>query len=94
MVYSAAGGREFALDIMSFYRNRFSLFGLDTQHFDATECASILSGLAPLFESGALKPSAISARHTLSEAAQAYDHVAAGKGGKVVFMLKDDAKEN
>ena len=77
MVYSAAGGREFALDIMSFYRNRFSL-----------------SGLAPLFESGALKPSAISARYTLSEAAQAYDHVAAGKSGKVVFMLKDDAKEN
>jgi NADPH:quinone reductase-like Zn-dependent oxidoreductase len=42
VVYSAAGGREFNLDILQFYRNEFSLFGLDTQKMNATQCAATL----------------------------------------------------
>jgi NADPH:quinone reductase len=97
VVYSAAGGREFNLDILPFYRNEFSLFGLDTQKLDASHCAAMLNELTPLFESGALKPSAICERCPLSEAAQAYGRVAAGGGGKVVFVLaagKGNAKAN
>lgn len=87
VVYSAAGGREFNLDILSFYRNEFSLFGVDTQKLNATRCAAMLKELAPLFESGALKPSSISERYTLLQATEAYGRVAAGGGAKVVFVM-------
>jgi NADPH2:quinone reductase len=87
VVYSAAGGREFSLDILSFYRNQYSLLGLDTQKLHATECAAILNQLVPLFESGALKPSVIAERHLLSDAAQAYGRVAAGATGKIVLVM-------
>lgn len=87
MVYSAAGGREFTLDIQSFYRNQVSLFGLDTQKFDATQCAGILRELTPLFESRSLKPPVIGERYSLTDAASAYGRVAAGKSGKVVLVM-------
>jgi len=87
VVYSAAGGRESTLDILSFYRNEFALFGLDTQKLDATQCAAILNELTPMFESGALKPSAIGERYPLDQAAEAYSRVAAGGAGKVVLMM-------
>jgi NADPH:quinone reductase len=86
VVYSAAGGREFTLDILNFYRNQLVLLGLDTQKLDATECAGILNELVPLFESGALQSPAIGERYPLSEAATAYARVAAGGGGKIVFV--------
>ncbi|MFZ0335382.1 MAG: zinc-binding alcohol dehydrogenase family protein [Candidatus Acidiferrales bacterium] len=87
VVFSVAGGRESTLDLLSFYKNQFALYGLDTQKFDATECAGILNELAPLFESGALQPPTIDSRYELSEAAQAYGKVAAGGSGKVVFVM-------
>ncbi|HEY6349174.1 MAG TPA: zinc-binding alcohol dehydrogenase family protein [Candidatus Angelobacter sp.] len=87
VVYSAVGGRESNLDIFSFYRGEFALFGLDTQKLDASQCATILNQLAPLFESGAVKPPAIGERYPLAEAAQAYGRVAAGGAGKVVLIM-------
>jgi NADPH:quinone reductase len=87
VVFSAAGGREFSLDVLNFYKKQFALFGLDTQQFDVTHCAGILKDLAPLFESGALKPPPISDQYSLSEVVQAYSHVASGKGGKAVFVM-------
>jgi NADPH:quinone reductase len=87
VVYSAAGGRESRLDILSFYRNQSVLLGLDTQKLDATQCAGILSELVPLFESGALKAPVIGERYQLSDAASAYGRVAAGGAGKVVFAM-------
>jgi NADPH:quinone reductase len=87
VVYSAAGGREFALDILSFYRQQFALFGLDTQKLDATKCAEILNEIAPLFESGALQRPAVGERYKLSEAPQAYQRVVEGQVGKVVLVL-------
>ena len=59
VVYSAVGGREFALDILPFYRKQLKLFGLDTQPLNASHCAHILTEIGPLFESGALKPPVI-----------------------------------
>lgn len=87
VVYSTIGGRESTLDIFSFYRNEFALLGLDTQKLDASQCAAILNELAPMFESGALKPSAIGERYALAQAAQAYSRVAAGGAGKVVLIM-------
>ncbi len=86
VVYSAAGGREFPLDLLSLYRNQFAIFGLDTQKFAATRCAGILSNLVPLFESGALKPPKIAERYKLSQVREAYGRVASGRGVKVVFV--------
>jgi NADPH:quinone reductase len=87
VVISAAGGREFTLDLMTLYRNQFTLMGLDTQKLDATMCAGILRELTPLFESGKLKPPAIQGKYQLAQARQAYGSVASGKGGKVVFVM-------
>lgn len=92
VIFSAAGGRETALDLWSFYKNQFVLYGLDTQKLDATKCAGILNELAPLFESGALEAPAIAGRYALSDAAQAYGRVAAGKSGKVVLVMTSEAK--
>ena len=87
VVYSAAGGREFNLDILSFYKNQSVLLGLDTQKFDVTHCAGILNELAPLFESNVLTPPVIGQRFPLSDVVQAYGSVAAGKSGKTVFVM-------
>ena len=87
VLFSAAGGRETNLDIQAVYKNELALFGLDTQKLNATDCASILNDLAPLFDSGALEPPKIAARFPLAQAAAAYKQVAAGKSGKVVFAL-------
>ncbi len=87
VVYSAAGGQEFTLDVLAFYRNQFRLFGLNTQKLDVSGGAAILDVLKPLFESGALRASAVGERYPLSEAAKAYDRVAAHAGGKVVLIV-------
>lgn len=87
VVYSAAGGREFKLDLLSFYRNQLIFHGLDTQKLDATACAAILNELAPKFDSGDLQASPIAERYQLSDAAKAYGRVAAGGAGKVVFLM-------
>jgi NADPH:quinone reductase len=87
VLYSAAGGGEFPLDISSFYHHRFALFGLDTQAMSATECAQILNELTPLFDSGALRPPAVAHAVPFSQAPQAYQRVAAGQPGKVVLVF-------
>ncbi len=87
VVYSVAGGREFALDILSFYKNQSILMGLDTQKLDVTVCAGILNEIGPLFESKALNPPVIGGRYHLCEVVQAYVRVVSGKGGKIVFVM-------
>lgn len=87
VVYSSVGGQEFALDLLNLYRNQFKLFGLNTVKLNASQGAGILRQLAPLFESGALKPPAIGERYPLSDAAMAYERVAAHAGGKVVLTM-------
>lgn len=93
VVYSAAEGRESTLDIFSFYKHQFVLLGLDTQKFDVTYCADILSELAPLFESGVLNPPTIGEQYPLSDAAKAYGRVVARKGGKIAFVMPSDSQE-
>lgn len=87
VIYSVLGGQEFKLDLFGFYRNQFKLFGLDTVKLDASACGAILNELAPLFESGALRPPAIGESYPLADAAKAYQRVAAHAGGKVVLTI-------
>jgi NADPH2:quinone reductase len=96
VVYSAVGGREFPLDLLSFYQKQSALFGLNTQRLDVIQCAGILNEIAPLFESGALQAPAIGERYPLSQAAKAYGRVASHQGGKVVLIMDtggEDAAE-
>jgi NADPH:quinone reductase-like Zn-dependent oxidoreductase len=86
VVYSVVGGQEFTLDLFGFYRNQFKLFGLDTAKLYASQCAAILSQLAPLFESGELKAPVLGERYPLADAPKAYERVAAHAGGKVVLL--------
>ncbi len=87
VLYSTAGGRVFAVDLLSFYRRQLVLLGLNTQSLDVTKCSEVLNEIAPLFESGALQPPAVGERYQLSDAVHAYERVASGKGGKVVLTL-------
>ena len=87
VIYSVLGGQEFKLDLFGFYRNQFKLFGLNTVKLDASACGAILNELAPLFESGALRPPAIGESYPLADAAKAYQRVAAHAGGKVVLTI-------
>jgi NADPH:quinone reductase len=87
VVYSAAGGREFPLDILAFYRKQFRLFGLNTVFLDVTKCGEVLTELAPQFESGALRPPTVGEQFPFSDATKAYERVASGKGGKVVLIF-------
>jgi NADPH:quinone reductase len=87
VVYSAAGGREFLLDLLTFYRNQFNLSGLNTQNLDVNACGKILKELTPLFESQSFQPPAVGELYPFAEAVNAYQHVASGKGGKVVMVM-------
>jgi NADPH:quinone reductase-like Zn-dependent oxidoreductase len=72
---------------LSFYQKQAVLLGLNTLVLDATQCAEILKEIAPLFQSGAVKPAVVSEKYPLSEAAQAYRRTASGKSGKVVLIM-------
>lgn len=87
VVYSVIGGREATIDLFAFYRKRLALFGLDTQALDATACAAILDELAPMFESGALRPPAVAEQCALADAPKAYARVKAGGSGKIVLAM-------
>ena len=89
VVYSSAGGREFSLDIASFYQKQHTLLGLTTQSLGAVDCAAILNQIGPLFESGALKPSGIAERFSLDDARAAYLRVGSGRAGKVVLDMPE-----
>jgi NADPH2:quinone reductase len=86
VVYSAAGGREVTLDLLSFYHRRLRVLSVDTVADEAVQCARVLTALVPLFESGALAPLTVVERYPLSQAAAAYARVAAGVAGKVVLV--------
>jgi NADPH2:quinone reductase len=77
--FSAMGGRDVPLDLLAFYRNNFTLHGLNTAVGTVVQGATVLDQLAPLFASGALTPPRIAARYPLSQAAEAYQRVASGK---------------
>ncbi len=86
VVYSAAGGRDVKLDLLTLYRRRLTISGLLAGIADVVVTAEILRLLTPLFESGALRPLDIGARFPLAKANEAYAAVQSGGAGKVVLV--------
>lgn len=85
VIYAAATGREAQLDLFDLYRGGRSVRGITTAHYGATACARLLDQLAPLFESGALRPT-IAARFPFADAIAAFDHTARNRGKAVLVM--------
>jgi NADPH2:quinone reductase len=86
VIYSAAGGREVALDLFELYRRRWQFAGVNTGILDTVDCARILTDLAPLFETGQVRQRQPLEQHRLSAAASAYGRVASGAPTKVVLV--------
>jgi NADPH:quinone reductase len=84
---TSVGTRRVTFDLLDFYHHRLSLFGVDSLALSVTDSAKLLNSLAPLFESGRLKPFPIAKRGTLENAHELYSDVAAGTAGKVVFTI-------
>lgn len=85
---TSVGDRRVSFDLLDFYHRRLRLFGVDSRAYDTEACAAILEQLTPGFESGALKPAAVTARFSLSEAQQAFAAVNSGTiHGKAVFAF-------
>lgn len=85
VIYSARAGRDASFDLFRFYRRRLRFLGLDTVALTLARVAQIYAGFSPFFESGAVRPSPISARFPLSKARDAYLCVDKGSGGKVLL---------
>jgi NADPH:quinone reductase len=84
---SCVGTARVSFDLLRFYHRRLTLLGVDSLALTVTNGAKLLSFLAPLFESGRLKPAAIVNRGTLKNARDLYSYVAAGNPGKAVFTM-------
>ena len=85
---TSVGDRRVSFDLVDFYHRRISLFGVDSRAYDTEACAPILECLTPGFESGALKPIAVTKRFGLNDARQAFTQVDDGTiGGKAVFTF-------
>jgi NADPH2:quinone reductase len=87
VIYSSAGGNDFNLSFASLYRRQISLYGVETQLLDSSQCAEILKQLTPLFEGGFLKPAVIAERFPLDCGPDAYKRLASGIPGKAVLMM-------
>ncbi|WP_420995420.1 quinone oxidoreductase family protein [Cupriavidus sp. 30B13] len=74
-------------DIFAFYRGQHTFVGVDTLALDSEACARILDKLAPLFETGALRPFPVLPAHTyaLARAKDAYRAVLQGAAERVVL---------
>ena len=86
VTYSAIAGREIQLDLLDHYRRRLTLTGVNTAVLHATDCARILTALAPRFESGELRIRQKTETFPLSEAAAAYERVRVGTDTKLVLI--------
>jgi NADPH:quinone reductase-like Zn-dependent oxidoreductase len=83
---SATGHSQVSFDLRDFYRNESQLLGVDSLKLDASAAARLLDRLAPLFESGSLRPPAVDRQVTLDQLIDAYQHVARGEGGRHVLI--------
>ena len=55
-ISSPANERRVSFDLVNFYRQEARLIGVNSQTYNASTCAEILTRLTPGFESGALRP--------------------------------------
>lgn len=84
-VIASAGGPVAQLNLLEFYRNERSVYGVNTLDLPLARAARILDILRRGFESGALRAPRTRA-FPLEEAATAYKAVLSGTGGAKVVL--------
>jgi NADPH2:quinone reductase len=86
VVISSVGERRVTFDLLDFYHQELTLYGIDTVKYDPRASADLLDDLRPGFETSALTPSAL-LTFPLHAAADAYQAVQAGTGGSKVILI-------
>ncbi len=84
---TSVGTRRVSFDLLDFYHRRLSLYGVDSRAFSVVDCARMLDGMRPMFESGSLKGPSIGKTGPLESFLELYSHVDSGGSGKAVFQL-------
>ena len=86
VVISSVGERRVSFDLLDFYHQELTLYGVDTVKYDPRASADILDELRVGFETAALVPSAL-LTFPLRSAADAYQAVQAGTAGSKVILI-------
>jgi NADPH:quinone reductase len=86
VVISSVGERRVSFDLLDFYHQELTLYGIDTVKYDLRASADILDELRAGFETSALTPSAL-LTFPLHAAADAYQAVQAGTAGSKVILV-------
>ncbi|GGX00927.1 oxidoreductase [Pigmentiphaga litoralis] len=86
-IFISTFDRAVPFDIFSFYRGQHTYVGIDTLALDSLAGALILDELAPLFDSGALRPFEVFPHGVfgLDQATDAYRAVLAGAPDRIVL---------
>jgi NADPH2:quinone reductase len=83
---SATGATDVTFNLRDFYHNETQLLGADSLKLGAADTARLLDRLAPLFDDGTLRAPDVQRTVSLSQAIEAYQQVAVGKGGRQVIV--------
>ena len=86
VVISSVGERRVTFDLLDFYHQELTLYGIDTVKYDPRASADILDELREGFETSALTPSTL-LTFPLYAAAEGYQAVQAGTAGSKVILV-------
>ena len=90
MNITSVGDRRVSFDLIQFYHQQLTLYGVDTRDLDTVASGAILENLRSSFEEGVFTAPSIARTCTLDDAVQAHREVDFGKAnGKVVFAFED-----
>ncbi|HEY1978049.1 MAG TPA: zinc-binding alcohol dehydrogenase family protein [Candidatus Baltobacteraceae bacterium] len=87
VIFSAAGGKDVALDLFAFYRKRLTFYGLDSAALSLEKVGALLDRINPYLESRALQPPPVAERYPLESAPEAFARVSGGASGKIVLTF-------
>jgi NADPH:quinone reductase len=82
---TSVGTRRVSFDLLNFYHRSLTLLGIDSRALTVTDSSKLLAAMAPDFEAGRLRPSAIAKRGTLADIRELYAFVDNGGAGKAVL---------
>lgn len=86
---ASTGQREVSFDLIDFYHNESSLFGVDTLKRDLEASAKVLDALTPGFVAGDYRAAPIAQTYGLGQAQEAYRNVGAGAQGRIVLRPQE-----
>jgi NADPH:quinone reductase len=85
-VFSSPSGETISFEILDYYRRDLVCCGLNTARLSMYDAAGTLQRLADGFTTGALAPTAVRARYTLNNIADAYLDVEHGRSGRRIVV--------